>query len=92
MAHNVTSFAATNLKGTSIPAPSVTAPPKHVPKTLPHALSRAATSGAAALGPDIRLGKALQLYGGALDKVRFIQSAMCPFFCFEYSRGKRVNI
>lgn len=69
VAHNVTSFAATNLKGTSIPAPSVTAPPKHVPKTLPHALSRAATSGAAALGPDIRLGKALQLYGGALDKV-----------------------
>lgn len=69
VAHNVTSFAATNLKGTNLPAPSVMPPPKLQPKTLPHALSRAAVSGASSLGPDLRLSKALQLYGGALDKV-----------------------
>jgi len=69
VAHNVTSFAATNLKGTSIPTPAVAPPPKTVHKTLPHALSRAALAGAASLGPDIRLGKALDLYGNALSKV-----------------------
>jgi len=69
VAHTVTSFAAANLKGTSIPTPAVAAPPKAQHKTLPHALSRAALSGAASLGPDIRLGKALDLYGNALAKV-----------------------
>lgn len=69
VAHNVTSFAAANLKGTNIPTPSVAPAPKVQPKTLPHALSRAALSGASALGPEIRLGKALDLYGNALAKV-----------------------
>jgi hypothetical protein len=69
VAHNVTSFAATNLKGTNIPTPSVTPAAKVQSKTLPHALSRAALSGSASLGGDIRLGKALNLYGNALDKV-----------------------
>ncbi|CCA68280.1 related to GVP36-Golgi-vesicle protein of unknown function [Serendipita indica DSM 11827] len=69
VAHNVTSFAAANLKGTNIPVPSVTPAVKPQPKTLPHALSRAALSGAADLGPDLRLGKALDLYGNAMAKV-----------------------
>jgi hypothetical protein len=68
VAHTVTSFAAANLKGTSIPAPPVAAAAKVQPKTLAHALSRAALSGAASLGPDIRLGKALDLYGNAQAK------------------------
>ncbi|KAG8760420.1 hypothetical protein FRC14_003117 [Serendipita sp. 396] len=69
VAHNVTSFAAANLKDTSIPAPSVTPAAKPLPKTLPHAISRAALAGASSLGPDIRLGKALDLYGNAMEKV-----------------------
>lgn len=50
-----------------MPAVTPAAPTQH--KTLPHALSRASISGAMALGPDIRLAKGLDLYGGALDKV-----------------------
>ena len=69
VAHNVTSFAAANLKGTNIPTPAVAPAAKVQAKTLPHALSRAALSGASTLGPDIRLGKALDLYGNALAKV-----------------------
>jgi hypothetical protein len=69
LSHNVTSFAATNLKGTNLPAPAVTPVAPRQPKTLPHALSRAASAGSAELGPDFRLGKALEHYAAALDKV-----------------------
>ncbi|KIM37456.1 hypothetical protein M413DRAFT_448508 [Hebeloma cylindrosporum] len=41
--YNLTSFAATNLKGTNLPVPAApTAPPPQQHKTLPHALTRAA--------------------------------------------------
>jgi len=69
VAHGVTSFAAANLKGTNIPAPQVAPAVQPQHKTLPHALSRAALAGAQALGTDLKLGKALDLYGGALQKV-----------------------
>ena len=69
VAHGVTSFAAANLKGTNIPAPPVAPAVQPQHKTLPHALSRASLAGAQALGTDLRLGKALDLYGGALHKV-----------------------
>ncbi|TYJ51856.1 hypothetical protein B9479_007548 [Cryptococcus floricola] len=63
-------FANKNLKGTNlpIPIPNPTAPPPHQPKTLPHALSRAAKSGATELGDD-RLGVNLGIYGAAMEKV-----------------------
>jgi hypothetical protein len=69
ISHNVTSFAAANLKGTSLPVPNVTpqAPAQH--KTLPHALSRAAASGANALGPESRVGKGLATYSRAMSSV-----------------------
>lgn len=77
--YNITSFAATNLKGTNLPAPAApTAPPPQQHKTLPHALTRAAhaaavsvsSSGAStAPGETDRLGKALGLYAGGWDKV-----------------------
>jgi hypothetical protein len=70
VAHNVTNFAANNLKGTNIPAPSVMPAPKVLPKTLAHALSRAAIGGSSTLGPDLRLSKGLHLYGDAFNKVR----------------------
>ncbi|KAK1926821.1 putative cytoplasm protein [Papiliotrema laurentii] len=65
------SFANKNLKNTNlpIPIPSPTAPAPHQPKTLPHALSRAAKSGATELGADDRLGVALGVYGAAMEKV-----------------------
>jgi hypothetical protein len=69
VAHGVTSFAAVNLKGTSIPAPPVAPAVQPQHKTLPHALSRASLAGAQALGTDLRLGKTLDLYGGALQKI-----------------------
>ncbi|KZT57981.1 hypothetical protein CALCODRAFT_452219 [Calocera cornea HHB12733] len=69
MAHSLTAFAATNLKGTSIPTPQVTPAVKVPPKTLNHALSRAAAAGAAAEGPDERLGKALKIYAEVEEKV-----------------------
>ncbi|WVQ70926.1 hypothetical protein IAR50_000451 [Cryptococcus sp. DSM 104548] len=63
-------FANKNLKGTNlpIPIPSPTAPTPHQPKTLSHALSRAAKSGATELGDD-RLGVNLGIYGAAMEKV-----------------------
>ncbi|KZW03255.1 hypothetical protein EXIGLDRAFT_725710 [Exidia glandulosa HHB12029] len=67
--HTVTSFAATNLKGTNLPVPSVAPPPPTQHKTLPHALARAASSSAIALGPEARLGKGLTLYAQATDKI-----------------------
>lgn len=74
VAHGVTSFAAANLKGTNIPAPSVAPAVQPQHKTLPHALSRASLAGAQALGTDLRLGKALDLYGGALQKVHKLRT------------------
>ncbi|CAL1702420.1 unnamed protein product [Somion occarium] len=74
--HNITSFAAANLKGTNLPAPTPTAPPEHQHKTLPHALGRAATNAASAvlITPegtvgDHKLGKALHGYAGAWEKI-----------------------
>lgn len=63
------SFAATNLKGTKLPVPAATAPPPQQPKTLPHAITRAATSAANSLGPNERLGKGLAVYAGAFQKI-----------------------
>jgi hypothetical protein len=70
----VTNFAASNLKGTNLPAPSPAAAPVPQHKTLPHALSRAANSAASTLGQvpgghDDRLGHALGVYGGAWEKI-----------------------
>ncbi|KAG7085735.1 hypothetical protein E1B28_003278 [Marasmius oreades] len=70
----ITNFAATNLKGTSIPAPNPVAPKESQHKTLPHALGRAATNAALALrstsgGTDDKLGKALVLYAEGYDKI-----------------------
>ncbi|TFK27110.1 cytoplasmic protein [Coprinopsis marcescibilis] len=76
--YNITSFAATNLKGTSLPTPaSPSAPPVHPHKTLPHALSRASHAAAQALvdpeaGPvdgGDKLGKALALYATSWDRI-----------------------
>ncbi|KAJ7881185.1 BAR domain-containing family protein [Mycena leptocephala] len=76
LGHNITSFAAANLKGTKLPAPAAPAPPPApVHKTLPHALGRAATSAAAVLqmaAPTPQadgLGNALSLYAQGMDKV-----------------------
>jgi len=70
----VTNFAANNLKGTNLPAPSPTPAPTPQHKTLPHALSRAANAASSSLavapgGKDDRLGKALAEYGGAWEKI-----------------------
>jgi hypothetical protein len=48
--------------------PSATPPPP--PKTLPHALSRAAKAGALNVGLEDRLGKTLSTYADAMEKVR----------------------
>ncbi|KAK7036674.1 BAR domain-containing protein [Paramarasmius palmivorus] len=70
----ITNFAATNLKGTSIPAPAPVVPKESQHKTLPHALGRAATNAAKALqdadvNSDDKLGKALALYAAGFDKI-----------------------
>ena len=74
--YNLTSFAATNLKGTSLPVPAApSAPPRSQHKTLPHALSRAShtaagtISRAASRGDVDKLSKALALYGSGWDRV-----------------------
>jgi hypothetical protein len=74
ISRGVTNFAANNLKGTNLPAPSPTAAPVSQHKTLPHALSRAASSASSSLrhapgGKDDRLGQALVVYGGAWEKI-----------------------
>ncbi|KAG9103339.1 hypothetical protein FRC06_011337 [Ceratobasidium sp. 370] len=75
ISHTVTNFAANNLKGTSLPAPTQSPPAQTIHKTLPHALSRAATSSAATLsaGPgaheEARLAKALGEIGAGYDKI-----------------------
>ncbi|OJT04230.1 Protein GVP36 [Trametes pubescens] len=72
--HGITNFAAANLKGTALPAPEPAQPnaPQH--KTLPHALGRAATNAATAVqtvsgAGDDKLGKGLQAYAGAWEKI-----------------------
>ncbi|KAI0643225.1 BAR domain-containing family protein [Trametes meyenii] len=72
--HGITNFAAANLKGTNLPAPAPAQPnaPQH--KTLPHAFGRAATNAATAVQTtsgtgDDKLGKALQQYAGAWEKI-----------------------
>jgi hypothetical protein len=73
--YNLTSFAATNLKGTNLPAPAApSAPPPSTHKTLPHALVRSAFSAANSLqgtvtAGDDRLGKALALYATGWEKI-----------------------
>lgn len=73
--YNITSFAAQNLKNTNLPVPSApAAPPPSQHKTLPHALTRAATSANAAIATTIagdqdKLGKALGLYAQGWDKI-----------------------
>jgi len=69
LSHNITSFAATNLKGTSLPVPSVTPATQQQPKTLPHALARAAAASAVAIGPNERLGTALNEYSQGWQKI-----------------------
>jgi hypothetical protein len=72
--YNLTNFAATNLKGTNLPAPAPVTPPAAPHKTLPHALCRSATAGAHALreanpGVEDKLGKALGVYASGWNKV-----------------------
>ncbi|KIM87721.1 hypothetical protein PILCRDRAFT_258916 [Piloderma croceum F 1598] len=72
--YGITNFAATNLKGTSIPAPAAVTPPEKQHKTLPHALGRAATQAANGLqavggGDGGKFGKTLGLYAGVWDKI-----------------------
>jgi len=75
--YNLTSFAASNLKGTNIPAPAApSAPPRSQHKTLPHALSRASHTAAGTIsqansrsGDADKLSKALALYADGWDRV-----------------------
>lgn len=73
--YGITNFAATNLKGTNLPAPSPATPPAQQHKTLPHALGRAATTAAHSIGAtpaaggDEKLGKALELYANGWEKI-----------------------
>jgi hypothetical protein len=74
ISRGVTNFAANNLKGTNLPAPSPSEAPVPQHKTLPHALSRAAHSASSTLaqapgGNDDRLGQALAGYAGAWEKI-----------------------
>ncbi|KXN81054.1 Protein GVP36 [Leucoagaricus sp. SymC.cos] len=73
--HSISSFAAQNLKNTNLPAPNApAAPPPTQPKTLPHALTRAATVAHGTIvntvhGDQDKFGKALGLYAQGWDKV-----------------------
>ena len=76
--HGLTNFAATNLKGTNLPAPQPVKAEVKQHKTLPHALGRAATNAAKAMqdadasagaGSEDRLAKAMTYYASASDKV-----------------------
>lgn len=74
ISRGVTNFAANNLKGTNLPAPSPTTAPTPQHKTLPHALGRAAKAASSSLASapgdkDDRLGQALAEYAGAWDKI-----------------------
>jgi hypothetical protein len=67
----ITNFAATNLKGTNLPAPAPIIAPAAQHKTLPHALGRAAANAASELHAtgDDKLGKALGLYAVGFEKI-----------------------
>ncbi|PAV14913.1 hypothetical protein PNOK_0946600 [Pyrrhoderma noxium] len=72
--HGLTNFAATNLKGTNLPAPAPVPAEPVQHKTLPHALGRAATTAAktlqdSAVGPNDKLTKAMTVYAGSWDKI-----------------------
>ncbi|TRM66653.1 BAR domain-containing family protein [Schizophyllum amplum] len=72
--YGIQNFAATNFKGTAVPAPPPVAPPQHQHKTLPHALGRAATTAATTLqdvpgGSEDRLAKSLGFYAAGWDKI-----------------------
>jgi Bin/amphiphysin/Rvs domain for vesicular trafficking len=74
VAYGITNFAATNLKGTNLPAPAPVIPPAAQHKTLPHALGRSAASSASllratSLGADDKLCSAMTLYAGVWDKI-----------------------
>ncbi|KAI9447076.1 BAR domain-containing family protein [Russula earlei] len=74
ISRGVTNFAANNLKGTNLPAPSRTETPAPQHKTLPHALSRAANIASTTLaqapgGKDDRLAQALAEYAEAWQKI-----------------------
>jgi hypothetical protein len=70
ISHNFALFASKNLQGTSLPLPTPGSAPVPQPKTLPHALSRAAASATVDLGEGDRLGTALSQYSLAMGKVR----------------------
>ncbi|TFK51479.1 hypothetical protein OE88DRAFT_1735375 [Heliocybe sulcata] len=57
-------------KGTNLPTPASPPPAaQYQPKTLPHALARAATTAGASLPEDDKLGKGLREYAGAWEKI-----------------------
>ncbi|PCH34722.1 hypothetical protein WOLCODRAFT_124894 [Wolfiporia cocos MD-104 SS10] len=66
--HGITSFAASNLKGTNLPAPASPTPPAVQHKTLPHAIGRAATA-ATSMAGDEKIGRGLSTYAGAWEKI-----------------------
>ncbi|TNY21339.1 BAR domain-containing family protein, partial [Rhodotorula diobovata] len=75
IAHNLSAWAAAATKGTNLPQPSVHDKPTTYQKTLPHALSRAAASGAVEVGPG-RLADVLKTYAVAQDKVGAARTRM----------------
>ncbi|GAA5953254.1 hypothetical protein JCM8115_000473 [Rhodotorula mucilaginosa] len=75
LAHNLSAWAATATKGTHLPQPQVAEKPVEVQKTLPHALSRAAASGAVEVGPG-RLANVLKTYAVTQDKVGTARTRM----------------
>jgi predicted nucleic acid-binding Zn-ribbon protein len=69
ISRGVTNFAATNLKGTNLPAPAPAAAPVPQHKTLPHALARSAHAAAADIGTQEPFAQALNSYGQAWDNI-----------------------
>ncbi|KAF8621700.1 hypothetical protein AX15_007561 [Amanita polypyramis BW_CC] len=74
--YNLSSFAASNLKGTNLPVPATPAErPVSQHKTLPHALVRASASATVAIQTAVspavedRLGKALALYAQGWERI-----------------------
>ncbi|KAH8919087.1 hypothetical protein BT69DRAFT_1353394 [Atractiella rhizophila] len=68
--HNLSFWANAATKGTSLPSPTVADKPVEQKKTLPHALSRAAGSGAMELGGQgDKLGLGLQAFALAQEKI-----------------------
>jgi len=81
LTHNLSFWAAQATKGTNLPQPTVTDKPTELPKTLAHALSRAAASGAVELGGGVansqgdKLSKSLQTFAVAEDKIGSVRLA-----------------